>query len=111
MVVWLSGWTFGVVALVGSAIKVLLLLDIGGSMDDHIAVCEALFGAAKSEFKRLEHFYFHNFIYGSLWRDHQLRMKPAPAVAGPPPRANNPSSSATTHSSTPGISSVLFVWK
>jgi uncharacterized protein with von Willebrand factor type A (vWA) domain len=57
-----------------NAIKVLLLLDIGGSMDDHIAVCEALFGAAKSEFKRLEHFYFHNFIYGSLWRDHQLRM-------------------------------------
>ena len=57
-----------------NTIKVLLLLDIGGSMDDHIAVCEALFGAAKSEFKRLEHFYFHNFIYSTLWRDHQLRM-------------------------------------
>ena len=57
-----------------NAVKVLLLLDIGGSMDDHIAVCEALFGAARSEFKRLEHYYFHNFIYGTLWRDQHLRM-------------------------------------
>jgi uncharacterized protein with von Willebrand factor type A (vWA) domain len=57
-----------------NAVKVLLLLDIGGSMDDHVDACEALFGAAKSEFKRLEHYYFHNFIYGSVWRDHQLRM-------------------------------------
>ena len=57
-----------------NAIKVLLLLDIGGTMDDHIAVCESLFGAAKSEFKRLEHYYFHNFIYANLWRDHQWRM-------------------------------------
>jgi len=64
-----------------NAIKVLLLLDIGGSMDDHIAVCEALFGAAKSEFKRLEHYYFHNFIYGALWRDHQLRMSERIATA------------------------------
>jgi hypothetical protein len=64
-----------------NAIKVLLLLDIGGSMDDHIAVCEALFGAAKSEFKRLEHFYFHNFIYAALWRDHQLRMSERIATA------------------------------
>jgi uncharacterized protein len=56
-----------------NAIKVLLLLDIGGSMDDHIAVCERLFGAAKSEFKRLEHYYFHNFIYSNVWRDHQFR--------------------------------------
>ena len=64
-----------------NAIKVLLLLDIGGSMDDHIAVCEALFGAAKSEFKRLEYFYFHNFIYGALWRDHQLRMSERIATA------------------------------
>jgi len=57
-----------------NAIKVLLLLDIGGSMDDHIKVCEALFGAAKAEFKRLEHFYFHNFIYSSVWRNDSLRM-------------------------------------
>jgi len=64
-----------------NAIKVLLLLDIGGSMDDHIAVCEALFGAAKSEFKRLEHYYFHNFIYANLWRDHQFRMNERIATA------------------------------
>ena len=56
-----------------NAIKVLLLLDIGGSMDDHVAACEALFGAAKSEFKRLEHYYFHNFVYDELWRDNKLR--------------------------------------
>jgi uncharacterized protein len=64
-----------------NAVKVLLLLDIGGSMDDHIAVCEALFGAARSEFKRLEHFYFHNFVYGTVWRDHQLRMTERIATA------------------------------
>ncbi len=57
-----------------NTIKVLLLLDIGGSMDDHIGVCESLFGAAKSEFKRLEYYYFHNFIYADLWRNHHLRM-------------------------------------
>ena len=64
-----------------NAIKVLLLLDIGGSMDDHIAVCENLFGAAKSEFKRLEHFYFHNFIYANVWRDHQFHMSERLATA------------------------------
>jgi uncharacterized protein with von Willebrand factor type A (vWA) domain len=64
-----------------NAVKVLLLLDIGGSMDDHVAVCEALFGAARSEFKRLEHYYFHNFIYGSLWRDQHLRMSESVATS------------------------------
>jgi uncharacterized protein with von Willebrand factor type A (vWA) domain len=52
-------------------IKVLLFLDVGGSMDDHIKICEELFSAARSEFKYLEHFYFHNFVYESLWRDNQ----------------------------------------
>ncbi|MBS7458083.1 vWA domain-containing protein [Coralloluteibacterium stylophorae] len=52
-----------------NAVSVLLLLDIGGSMDDHVHAAEALFGAARSEFKRLEHFYFHNFVYGFVWRD------------------------------------------
>ena len=56
-----------------NAVKVLLLLDIGGSMDDHVHACEALFGAAKSEFKRLEHYYFHNFVYEELWRSDRLR--------------------------------------
>ena len=50
-----------------NAVSVLLLLDIGGSMDDHVAAAEALFGAARSEFKRLEHFYFHNFVYDHVW--------------------------------------------
>jgi uncharacterized protein with von Willebrand factor type A (vWA) domain len=45
-----------------NAIKVLLCLDIGGSMDDHVRICEEMFSAARSEFKHLEYFYFHNFI-------------------------------------------------
>ena len=61
-----------------NAVKILLLLDVGGSMDDHIKLCEEVFSAARSEFKHLEHFYFHNFIYDRLWRDntrrHQLPM-------------------------------------
>jgi uncharacterized protein with von Willebrand factor type A (vWA) domain len=50
-----------------NAAKILLLLDIGGSMDDHVAVCEQLFAAAKGEFKHLVHLYFHNCPYGKLW--------------------------------------------
>ena len=56
-----------------NAVKVLLLLDIGGSMDDHIRVCEELFSAARSEFKHLESFYFHNFVYEKVWRDNRRR--------------------------------------
>jgi uncharacterized protein with von Willebrand factor type A (vWA) domain len=56
-----------------NAIKVLLFLDIGGSMDDHVRACEELFSAARSEFKHLEYFYFHNFVYESLWRDNRRR--------------------------------------
>ncbi|MDI5920015.1 VWA domain-containing protein [Halomonas sp. LR5S13] len=51
-----------------NAVKVLLLLDVGGSMDDHIRTCEELFSAARSEFKHLETYYFHNCIYEGLWR-------------------------------------------
>ena len=51
-----------------NAVKVLLCLDIGGSMDDHVRVCEELFSAARSEFKHLEYFYFHNFIYEACGR-------------------------------------------
>jgi uncharacterized protein with von Willebrand factor type A (vWA) domain len=54
-------------------VKVLLFLDIGGSMDDHVRVCEEMFSAAKSEFKHLEHFYFHNCIYDFVWRDNTRR--------------------------------------
>ena len=56
-----------------NAVKVLLLLDVGGSMDDHVRVCEELFSAARSEFKHLESFYFHNFVYEKLWRDNRRR--------------------------------------
>lgn len=57
-----------------NAVKVLLCLDIGGSMDDHVRVCEELFSAARSEFKHLEYFYFHNFIYENLWKDNRRRQ-------------------------------------
>ncbi len=56
-----------------NAVKVLLCLDVGGSMDDHVKVCEEMFSAARSEFKHLEYFYFHNFIYESLWKDNRRR--------------------------------------
>lgn len=56
-----------------NAIKVLLLLDVGGSMDDHSRTCEELFSACRSEFKHLEYFYFHNCIYEGLWRDNRRR--------------------------------------
>jgi len=56
-----------------NATKVLLFLDIGGSMDDHVRVCEELFSAASSEFKHLEYFYFHNCVYESVWKDNRRR--------------------------------------
>lgn len=56
-----------------NAVKVLLLLDVGGSMDDHVRVCEELFSAAKSEFKRLTSFYFHNCVYEHLWSNNRER--------------------------------------
>ncbi|AWJ89391.1 VWA domain-containing protein [Azospirillum baldaniorum] len=56
-----------------NTVKVLLFLDIGGSMDDHIRLVEELFSAARGEFKHLEHFYFHNCVYESVWRDNKRR--------------------------------------
>lgn len=56
-----------------NAIKVLLFLDVGGSMDDHVRVCEELFSAARSEFKHLEYFYFHNFLYERVWKENRRR--------------------------------------
>lgn len=56
-----------------NAVKVLLCLDVGGSMEDHVRICEELFSATRSEFKHLEYFYFHNFIYESLWKDNRRR--------------------------------------
>ena len=57
-----------------NTVKVLLFLDIGGSMDSHVKVCEELFSASRTEFKHLESFYFHNFIYESVWKDNRRRM-------------------------------------
>jgi len=56
-----------------NAVKVLLFLDIGGSMDDHVKLCEELFSAAKTEFKHLEHYYFHNCLYDFVWKDNRRR--------------------------------------
>ncbi|MBV18176.1 MULTISPECIES: vWA domain-containing protein [Thalassospira] len=56
-----------------NSVKVLMLFDIGGSMDDHIKVCEELFSAVKTEFKHLEYYYFHNCPYEGLWKDNARR--------------------------------------
>ncbi|MBA3676243.1 MAG: VWA domain-containing protein [Sphingosinicella sp.] len=57
-----------------NAVKLLLFLDAGGSMDPHIRVCEELFSAATSEFKKLEFFYFHNCVYEGVWKDNRRRF-------------------------------------
>ncbi len=58
-----------------NAVKVLLFLDIGGSMDWHIKLCEELFSAARTEFKHLEHFYFHNCLYERVWKNNRRRWQ------------------------------------
>ncbi len=56
-----------------NAVKVLLFLDVGGSMDDHIRVVDELFSAARAEFKHMQHFYFHNCLYEGVWTDNRRR--------------------------------------
>ena len=56
-----------------NAVKLLLLFDIGGSMDAHIKVCEELFSACRTEFKHLEYYYFHNCVYESVWKNNMRR--------------------------------------
>jgi hypothetical protein len=56
-----------------NTVKVLIFFDIGGSMDAHIKLCEELFSAAKTEFKHMEFFYFHNCLYESVWKDNRRR--------------------------------------
>jgi hypothetical protein len=58
-----------------NVVKVLLLFDVGGSMDDHIALCSQLFSAAKYEFKHLEFYYFHNCLYESVWEQNERRWE------------------------------------
>ncbi len=57
-----------------NTVKVLLFFDIGGSMDAHVKICEELFSATRTEFKHMASFYFHNFIYESVWKDNRRRM-------------------------------------
>ncbi|MCY4143989.1 MAG: hypothetical protein OXG08_09930 [Gammaproteobacteria bacterium] len=57
-----------------NTVKVLTFFDIGGSMDAHVKICEELFSATKTEFKHLGSYYFHNFIYESVWKDNRRRM-------------------------------------
>src|SRR5437588_4425738 len=54
-------------------VKLLLFLDVGGSMEDHVRICEELFSAARGEFKHLVHFYFHNCLYDTVWKDSRRR--------------------------------------
>lgn len=56
-----------------NTVKVLLLFDVGGSMSPHVKICEELFSATRTEFKNLEYFYFHNFVYERLWKDNRRR--------------------------------------
>ena len=56
-----------------NAVKVLLFLDVGGSMDPHVAAVQELFSAARAEFKHMEYFYFHNCLYEGVWRDNRRR--------------------------------------
>src|SRR5687768_2663264 len=57
-----------------NAVKLLLLLDVGGSMDAHVRICEELFSAAQAEFKHLEYYYFNNFPYERFWKDNRRRF-------------------------------------
>ena len=69
-----AGWLdLKLVPELHNAVKLLLFLDVGGSMEDHVRICEELFSAARSEFKHLIHFYFHNCIYDAVWRDSRRR--------------------------------------
>jgi uncharacterized protein with von Willebrand factor type A (vWA) domain len=56
-----------------NAMKVLLFFDVGGSMDDHVKASEELFSAARTEFKHLEYFYFHNCVYEGVWKNNRRR--------------------------------------
>ena len=61
-------------------VKVLIFFDVGGSMDSHVKVCEELFSAARTEFKHMEYFYFHNFIYEGVWKDNMRRWSERHAI-------------------------------
>jgi uncharacterized protein len=64
-----------------NAVKVLLFFDVGGSMEDHVKICEELFSACRVEFKHLEYFYFHNCVYDAVWKENQRRWSERIATA------------------------------
>ena len=76
-----AGWLdLRMMAQPHNAVKVLLFLDVGGTMDEHVRIAEELFSAASGEFKNLEHFYFHNCVYESMWKDNRRRHDRVPTV-------------------------------
>ena len=76
-----AGWLdLRMVPQLHNAVKVLLFLDVGGTMDDHVEVVSELFSAARMEFKNLEYFYFHNCVYESVWKDNRRRHERIPTV-------------------------------
>ena len=76
-----AGWLdLRMVPELHNAVKVLLFLDVGGTMDDHVKVVEELFSATRTEFKNLESFYFHNCVYESVWKDNRRRHDRIPTV-------------------------------
>ena len=85
-----------------NTVKVLLLLDIGGSMDAHVRVCEELFSATRTELKHMESYYFHNFIYESVWNDNLRRMNE---------RFRRGKSSTSTTGTTRWYSSAMPRWR
>ncbi len=68
------------VAAKQNRVKVLLFLDVGGSMEEHTRLCSELFSAAKYEFKHLEYFYFHNCLYENVWKDNDRRHERVPTM-------------------------------
>ncbi len=76
-----AGWLdLRMVPELHNAVKVLLFLDVGGTMDDHIEVVSDLFSATRTEFKNLEYFYFHNCVYDTVWKDNARRHQRVPTV-------------------------------
>jgi uncharacterized protein with von Willebrand factor type A (vWA) domain len=63
-----------------NSVKVLLFFDVGGSMDPYVKICEEMFSACKSEFKHMEYFYFHNFIYEYVWKDNRRRTSETTSI-------------------------------
>jgi uncharacterized protein with von Willebrand factor type A (vWA) domain len=86
-----AGWTSRCVPERHNNVKVLLLMDVGGTMDEHIHRVEELFSAAKAEFKHLEFYYFHNCVYDFMWKNNRRRF-----ARSSPPGTSSASTTRTT---------------